>query len=107
MNSLLYFALWAALIFVMMRFGCGSHIMGHGGHRSRHDAGGQAPPVKAADPVCGLMVETATAKSSAYKGQVSYFCSQTSREKFEAAPETYLKNQPATQKPMEAHHGAH
>ncbi|MCK9994407.1 MAG: hypothetical protein Dbin4_02927, partial [Alphaproteobacteria bacterium] len=23
MNSLLYFALWAGLIFVMMRFGCG------------------------------------------------------------------------------------
>jgi YHS domain-containing protein len=109
MNSLLYFALWAALIFVMMRFGCGSHIMGHGGHRHRHGhgAGGQLPPVKAADPVCGMMVETATAKSSAYKGHVHYFCSQTCREKFEAAPETYLKTPPATQKPMEAHHGAH
>ncbi|MCK9994604.1 MAG: hypothetical protein Dbin4_03124 [Alphaproteobacteria bacterium] len=38
MNSLLYFALWAGLIFVMMRFGCGAHIMGHGGHRRRHHA---------------------------------------------------------------------
>ncbi|MCK9994349.1 MAG: hypothetical protein Dbin4_02869, partial [Alphaproteobacteria bacterium] len=95
--------------FVMMRFGCGSHIMGHGGHRSRHrhDTHGQIPPEKTTDPVCGMTVETATAKSSAYRGQVSYFCSQTCREKFEAAPETYLKTPPATQKPVEAHHGAH
>lgn len=109
MNSLLYFALWAGLIFVMMRFGCGAHIMGHGGHRHRHrdSAHGQIPPVKASDPVCGMTVETATAKSSARSGHVYYFCSQTCREKFETAPETYLKNQPATQKPVEAHHGAH
>jgi YHS domain-containing protein len=107
MNSLLYFALWAAVIFVMMRFGCGSHVMGHGRHRHRDNAQGQIPPVKATDPVCGMTVETATAKSSAHIGHVYYFCSQTCREKFETAPETYLKNPPATQKPMEAHHGAH
>ena len=109
MNSLLYFALWAALIFVMMRFGCSAHIMGHGGHRHkrRHDAGGQIPPVKDTDPVCGMTVETATAKSSAHSGYVYYFCSQTCREKFETTPETYLKTPPASQKPMEAHHGAH
>jgi YHS domain-containing protein len=107
MNSLLYFALWAALIFVMMRFGCGAHIMGHGGHRHRHGADGQLPPAKATDPVCGMTVATSTAKSSAHNGHVTYFCSQTCREKFETAPETYLKTPPATQKPMETHHGAH
>ena len=30
MEALLYFALWAGFIFLMMRFGCGAHIMGHG-----------------------------------------------------------------------------
>ncbi len=107
MSGILYFALWAALIFVMMRFGCGAHVMGHGGHRRRHDTHGQIPPVKATDPVCGMTVETATAKSSARSGHVYYFCSQTCREKFEASPGTYLKTPPASQKPMEAHHGAH
>lgn len=107
MNSLLYFALWAGLIFVMMRFGCGAHIMGHGGHRHRRDAGGQIPPLKDTDPVCGMMVETTTAKSSAHKGHVYYFCSQTCREKFETGPEIYLKTSPAFQKSMEARHGAH
>lgn len=107
MNSLLYFALWAGLIFVMMRFGCGAHIMGHGGHRRRRGAGGQIPPVKATDPVCGMTVETATAKSSAHRGHIYYFCSQNCREKFETAPETYLKIPPTSQQTMEAHHGAH
>ena len=30
MEALLYFIIWAAAIFVMMRFGCGAHVMGHG-----------------------------------------------------------------------------
>ena len=32
MPTYLYFLLWGALFFVLMRFGCGVHIMG-GGHR--------------------------------------------------------------------------
>jgi hypothetical protein len=32
MGSILYFLLWAGLFFVMMRFGCGAHVMGHGHH---------------------------------------------------------------------------
>ncbi len=30
MEALVYFIIWAAAIFVMMRFGCGAHVMGHG-----------------------------------------------------------------------------
>ena len=34
MPTYLYFLLWGAFFFMMMRFGCGAHIMGHGhGHR--------------------------------------------------------------------------
>ncbi len=35
MPTYLYFLLWGAFFFVMMRFGCGAHIMGHG---HRHSA---------------------------------------------------------------------
>lgn len=36
MPTYLYFLLWGAFFFVMMRFGCGAHIMGHGhGHPMR------------------------------------------------------------------------
>ena len=34
MEALVYFAVWAALIFVMMRFGCGAHVLGHGHHHA-------------------------------------------------------------------------
>lgn len=30
MSALLYFLLWGAFFFVMMRFGCGAPVMGHG-----------------------------------------------------------------------------
>ena len=34
MSTLVYFLIWGGFFFVMMRFGCGAHIMGHGkGHR--------------------------------------------------------------------------
>ncbi len=45
MPTYLYFLLWAAFFFVMMRFGCGAHIMGHGhGHRRDGDAPDDASP---------------------------------------------------------------
>ena len=31
-GDVLYYGFWAGLFFLMMRFGCGRHIMGHG-HR--------------------------------------------------------------------------
>lgn len=102
MEALLYFALWAGLIFLMMRFGCGSHVMGHGqGHDDEKTTRGEpgkaggpslrwVPPTKDVDPVCGKSVATDKARSSVYAGSVYYFCSRECREIFEAAPDQYL-----------------
>ena len=38
MPTYLYFLLWGVFFFLIMRFGCGAHIMGHG-HGHRGDAG--------------------------------------------------------------------
>jgi hypothetical protein len=39
MDGLLSFVVFAALFYLMMRFGCGAHMMrGHGRH-ARHDSG--------------------------------------------------------------------
>ncbi len=101
METLLYIALWGAAIFLMMRFGCGAHMMGHGGshksdepaeeaeEKSRSDLRWVAPPT-GKDPVCGQAVATATAKSSVFDGQVYYLCSRECREAFEKAPKTYV-----------------
>jgi len=99
MEMLLYIALWGALIFLMMRFGCGSHVMGHGhgrhaGHstdRASKSTGTRwVPPDKDVDPVCGMTVVPKDAKSAVHDGTVYYFCSSNCREKFEASPTSYL-----------------
>jgi YHS domain-containing protein len=107
MSAFLYFLIWAAAIFVMMRFGCGSHVMGHG--HGKAEQGGEGPkcpeagtlrwipPAEDVDPVCGKTVSTATAKPSVYEGSVYYFCSRECREVFEAASEQYVG--PAAQGP--------
>ena len=40
MPTYLYFLLWGTFFFMMMRFGCGAHIMGHG---HGHSHGGNKP----------------------------------------------------------------
>ena len=65
MEALLYFALWAGLMFLMMRFGHGAHFMGHGhGNGQAQTEPGKVgnpevrwvPPKKDTDPVCGKTV---------------------------------------------------
>jgi len=100
MDSILYFLFWAAFIFVMLKYGCGSHIMGHGHNKSGHnkDVGTTktsetlrwTPPEKDVDPVCKKVVRTEKGKPSVHDGNVYYFCSRECREIFEAAPNFYV-----------------
>jgi Cu+-exporting ATPase len=56
----------------------------------------------AKDPVCGMEVDPATARHTAtHRGERFYFCSARCRERFEAAPESYLGGGPAPE-PMPA-----
>lgn len=119
MQTALYFLLFGALIFLMMRFGCGAHVMGHGGHgrhshgRSDSDAGSaqhgtqadDRAPEQATDPVCGMTVKTAAAKSSVVGGRAYYFCSDDCRDKFEAATDQYVKGVAASRERKEHRHG--
>ncbi len=99
LGNILYFLLLAGLFVVMMRFGCGAHVMGHGHHHGAKSSDDQAndsnvrlvPPDRAVDPVCGMTVQTASAKSAVHNGLVYYFCSQDCRQKFESNPASYLK----------------
>ncbi|MBU4529314.1 MAG: YHS domain-containing protein [Hoeflea sp.] len=97
METILYFLFWAGLIFIMMRFGCGAHVMGHGNPATTRDrpSGSKTDvrwtaPETDTDPVCGISVQTRNAKSAVHDGHVYYFCSRECRERFEAAPDSYL-----------------
>jgi YHS domain-containing protein len=100
MQTLIYFLVWGAVFLVLMRLGCGAHIMGHGHFHSASDN----PPKKDTDPVCGMTIETAKAKSSVYQGHIYYFCSQDCREKFEAWPRGYVNGSARPVLNMEASH---
>ena len=116
MESVLSLLFWVGLLFLLMRFGCGSHLFSHGHAAKSHKgtsaaghggsggtSGGTHPretdgserltweaPEKDIDPVCGETVSTAEARPSLHDGQVYYFCSRECREAFEAAPEHYV-----------------
>lgn len=111
MEGILPLLLWGGLFFLMMRFGCGSHLFGGGHGRGKADAHDHGAPGATSakrnqqlvwtapetdtDPVCGKEVHTAGAKSTVHEGWVYYFCSRECRELFEAAPRLYLKGDAA------------
>ncbi len=69
----------------------------HGpGNRSGHDQPGAPALAKATDPVCGMTVDPATARTYRHKESSYYFCSEGCRAKFKAYPERYLAATPAT-----------
>lgn len=78
---------WGVLFVVMMRYGCGAHVMGGHGHHGHH---GREGGTDEHDPVCGMAVSpTASSAASVHQGRTYYFCSRNCREKFEADPQQY------------------
>jgi YHS domain-containing protein len=51
----------------------------------------EKPAKEAQDPVCGMMVETATAPKTEFKGKTYYFCSIDEKKEFDKAPASYIK----------------
>jgi len=115
MGTLLYFIVFAGLFLLMMRVGCGAHVMGHGHrHNEQHGAGPlqdrysarSVPSDTTLDPVCGMSVGISWAKSAVHKGRVYYFCTAEHRLAFEAEPDRYIgSTTDPEQKPMEQSHG--
>ena len=53
---------------------------------------GEITMAQAIDPVCGMTVDTETAKfTTQYQGETFYFCAPGCKKAFEQAPEEYLK----------------
>ena len=67
---------------------CGCETDAGKGH-DHHDHAPKAAD-KATDPVCGMTVNPATARSADVRGETYYFCSEGCRTKFVADPDKYL-----------------
>ena len=93
MGGLFSLLLFAGLFYLIMRFGCGAHMVhgghgghaGHEGHKSPSDAEAQTK-----DPVCGMPVTMGQGYSEMYDGREYRFCSKACLDKFDANPSHYL-----------------
>lgn len=86
MDGLLSFLLFAGFFYLMMRFGCGAHMIhghGHGGHEKNKHA-------EHIDPVCGMKVDEDKGYGKMLEGQLYRFCSRSCLDKFESDPKHYL-----------------
>jgi YHS domain-containing protein len=97
--------IWGGLFFVMMRFGCGAHMMGGHGHHGGDGNSGDAAGTKIKDPVCGMAVDLQkSTAASRYRGKTYHFCSFTCRDKFEHEPEKYATAAIREEPQQGAHH---
>jgi len=63
----------------------------HHDHGEHAGAAGPVGPTEAVDPVCGMLVDTATARfTSVHDGATYYFCCPACKKKFEKDPAAYL-----------------
>jgi len=90
MDGLLWFLIIGGLFYVMMRFGCGAHMVhGHGGHSEHAGHGGSAGTHT--DPVCGMTVAADQGYGKMHEGTLYRFCSRSCLDKFDADPGKYRK----------------
>jgi len=107
LKSLGWLLLWGGFFYVMMRHGCGAHMMGgHGHHGHGEDGRGDSKQAgDAKDPVCGVSVEPKSAAAAAVRGgSTYYFCSTSCRDQFEQAPEQPVGSAEPGGNPRGGHH---
>ncbi|MHB9117177.1 MAG: YHS domain-containing protein [Burkholderiales bacterium] len=90
MEGLLSLLLFAGAFYLMMRFGCGAHMVhgAHGGHGG--DAHKNASSI---DPVCGMEVGPDRGYTKMHENLSYRFCSRDCLDKFEADPDKYTSAQ--------------
>lgn len=88
MQGLFSLLLFAAFFYLMMRFGCGAHMV-HGSHGGHEDSGSGTT---ATDPVCGMAVPRGQGYSESFDGQMYRFCSRACLDKFDANPGRYVSH---------------
>ncbi len=95
MEGLVSLLLFAAIFFLMMRFGCGAHMAGHGRH-GHNEYGSDDAHEKHQDhnahidPVCGMEVPMQQGYGKMHNGQLYRFCSRNCLDQFESHPDDYV-----------------
>jgi len=90
MDGLISLLMFAAFFYLMMRFGCGAHMV-HGRREKDDQHGGT--DVKHIDPVCGMQIPPDEGYGKMHEGRLYRFCSRNCLDKFDAAPDEFLNRQ--------------
>ncbi len=86
MEGLGTFLIFAVLFYLMMRYGCGAHMIHGHSHASKKDT-------KHIDPVCNMEVEAEQGYGKMYQETLYRFCSRNCLDKFDTDPELYLNKE--------------
>ena len=89
MRGLFSFLMFAAFFYLMMRYGCGAHMVhgGPGGHAGHSSAGHEGHAAQ--DPVCGMNVAPGEGYSKMVEGREYRFCSKNCLDQFEREPQRH------------------
>lgn len=88
MDGFISLLVFAGLFYLMMRFGCGAHMI-HGHHHG-HGHSGHKRGEMHRDPVCGMEVAPDQGYGKVHDGQTIRFCSRACLDKFDTDPECYI-----------------
>ena len=80
MEGLLSLVFFAVLFYLMMRVGCGAHMVhGHGTKQTDKD--------RHVDPVCGKTIPRSEGYGKMHEGRLFRFCSRDCLDAFESEPD--------------------
>jgi YHS domain-containing protein len=98
MEGLIWLLAFAGFFYLMMRFGCGTHMV-HGRHGGRSGHGRGTGGEGGKDPVCGMQVAADSGYTKMHAGTRYWFCSKPCLEKFDAEPARYATGTRKQEKP--------
>ena len=95
MNGLVSLLLFAGFFYLIMRFGCGAHMVhgDHSGHAGHGTDTVQGMGGVAKDPVCGMDVQSSTGYAEVHEGREYRFCSKEHLDQFDANPARYISKE--------------
>jgi len=99
MEGLISLLVYALLFYLLMRFGCGAHMI-HG-HHGGHEGSGH-PDGKFIDPVCGKEIESDQGYGVMYEGNLYRFCSRQCLDQFDSQRALFAHKHHAVE--TEVHH---
>jgi YHS domain-containing protein len=90
MDRIISLLLFAAFFYIMMRFGCGAHMV-HGHHHHGQQEAGLGAGGSSKDPVCGMEVAPDAGYSEKYQSREYRFCSRKCLDQFDTNPQQFAR----------------